>query len=315
MISADILADAKPSDRIDRIKKAAKLAGYGALVASGVATCGMVALAAWRDFMGDPANYIKIQKELDLLSSGCSCQKLCLWAKQYGLPQSPKEELTVEDPNKQFREMGALLAGSTVISGIGLGMIAMGSRGIKKTLHPEKYNSKEQQPSNIKQKMSRWAYFVWDLTKRNARLLGYSLSATIGAMLAGGSTWQLAKEIKAIIDLNEPCFSKKRYTGFNGENSKKKLVSSLVLFPVGTSALAFGIHGLVREYYSWKESKSQEEIANTVQSIKNAISNTVQSITSFFVSGNESATKEASDQGERKNCTIVNEKDNAYEKL
>lgn len=148
---------------------------------------------------------------------------------------------------------------SATITALGAGMIWYGTRGLKKTIYgqtqEEKQAEKEQTEKikdTIQETITQAGKTVFDISKKAVRVTAYSMSAGIGAVTLLVGIWHWAR---AIIPHRKAPFKqlKKEW-----EKDGGKFVGYCISFPLGASLLMFGIHGLSKEYQSFKNNDEHQ---------------------------------------------------------
>ena len=237
------------------VKKAAKIAGYSALAVGGAGISAFTSVVTFRHVA-------------EKLRSG--------------------DQIDIKDE-------AIFGAGISAVTLPGLAMIYFGLRGLKKTIYGQTEGEKkaeQEQKDKIKETVQTGAKVTFDISKRGARVTGYSLLTAFGAALLPGSVGTF---VNLFTDHTKSFLSKDRVkslsfeqaqTNWNQDNKKeavggmkkeavggmkKEVVVGMIGAPMGACALVFGIRGLIKEYKDWKKSKTRETIVDAVQSVKDAV--------------------------------------------
>lgn len=240
LASAQTLKSDNGMLRSERLKKGAKIAGFGALAVVGAGLLGTAGVVGVRSF-----------ESLNFSSFGKS------------QPQPPQAQGSDSDK-------ASLAIGLVCGAGIGTGMLSYGIYGLKKTIYGQTVAEKQAEQElndKVKETIKETGKATIDITKRLARVTGYSIAATVGISSAILSVVHFVK-----IGMKNKGFLPAAYKEF--QDDPRSFVGYTIASPLGAGAIAFGIHGLRKEYRSWKESKTHQNVVNVVQAIKDTVGET-----------------------------------------
>lgn len=246
---------------VKQLKKALKLVGYGTVAATGA---GLVALAGGTTLgrcFGDPRNKSILDNERKQTEG---FKKLTKNLHYYATPDDDQQQNSKGD--------GALFVGIPAVAALGAGMMWWGAQGAKKTIYgqtDEEKQTEKEQNEKIKETIKETGKTAVDLTKRLARLTGYSLATAFGTVSFVVSIWYWSKVMMK--DKGTICEKLKKQ--WNKEPDK--VYGYVAINPVGIGAIMFGLYGLMKEYRSWQESQARQNIVNAAQTVTSTVGQTV----------------------------------------
>ncbi len=219
------------ANHAEQVNKAVKITGYGAIatIGGGLVVLGMG--SAVGRYMGpQKSNWIK---------------KL-----RFRKKDTEKEE-----------DIRLFVIKVATMTTLGVGMIGYGVRGLQKTLYGQTEQSEKEQNEKIKETITEAGKAVFDISKRAVWVTIYSISAGIGTvtLLAATGQW-----VKGMIVNNRNLLEQFKT---QWEKGIYKFAKSCSLFPLGAGLVMFGIHGLSKEYQTWKKSEIRQNIGGTQEAI------------------------------------------------
>lgn len=93
-------------------------------------------------------------------------------------------------------------------------------------------------------------------------MTAYSISTVIGVVTLLASIWYWT-----LVRIRKKKQLSLKYL------MRPKMVKHFIQIPLGAGALMFGIHGLNKEYQSWKKSEARQNIVNKAEAIKEKVDN------------------------------------------
>jgi hypothetical protein len=263
----------KTGKHIEQLKKASKLAGYGVLTAAGIGCMALSGLGVFGQLVLDPTNKPSKQE----IDNTTGCNKQLMRIKRMIIPTALPNDA---DFVTKFSHKGSFLIGASMISALGLGLAFFGIRGIQKTIGQtaEEKEIQQENDEKIKQTIKDTGRLAFDISRRSVRVALYSLITTAGATATLSA---IVLGLRAATNAKESMFSMKRYKFANfgmdhAKNNAKDIIGAIATAPLGLGIFAFGVRGLKKEYHSWKESKTREDIESVVQSMKDKLEETVE---------------------------------------
>ncbi len=133
-----------------------------------------------------------------------------------------------------------------------------GQTNLEKEAHQE-------HEEKIKETIKEAGKTIFDISKRTVRLTGYSISTIMGLVMLLASTWHWT------LGIIRHKKAKMKYLIDEWHNHPKKIISNTIQIPLGMGALLFGIHGLSKEYASWRKSSTRQHIIDATDILKEKV--------------------------------------------